>query len=63
METILFRPSLANFYYYVCVGVRGTRMCVQVNTNLESPPIMGNWGVIGHLCLMDFIFLRHIKMV
>ncbi len=36
-------------------------MCVQVSTNLESPPIMGNCGVIGHLCLMDFIFFRHIK--
>ena len=36
-------------------------MCVQVSTNLESPPIMGNCSVIGHLCLMDFILLRHIK--
>jgi hypothetical protein len=34
---------------------------VQVRTNLESPPIMGNCGVIGHLCLIDFILLRHIK--
>ena len=45
----------------VCVGVRGIRVYVQVSTNLESPPIMGNWEVIGHLCLMDFILLRHIK--
>ena len=36
-------------------------MCVQVSTNLELPPIMGNCGVIEHLCLMDFILLRHIK--
>ena len=36
-------------------------MCVQVSTNLESPPIMGNCAVIGHLCLMDFILFRHIK--
>ena len=69
METILFRPPLANFYMqclcgvrgtHVC-GVRGTRVCVRVSTNLESPPIMRNWGVIGHLCLIDFILLRYIK--
>ena len=38
-------------------------MCVrvQVSTNLESPPIMGNYDLIGHLCLMDFILLKHIK--
>jgi hypothetical protein len=36
-------------------------VCVQVSTNLESSLIMGNCGVIGHLCLMDFILLRHIK--
>ena len=36
-------------------------MCTQVSTNLELPSIMGNCGVIGHLCLMDFILLRHIK--
>ena len=36
-------------------------MSVQVSTNLESPPIMENCGVIGYLCLMDFILLRHIK--
>ncbi len=36
-------------------------MSVQVSTNLESPLIMGNCGVIGYLCLMDFILLRHIK--
>jgi hypothetical protein len=52
-----FRIYIAN----VCVGVRGTRVCVQVSTNLESLPIMGNCSVIGHLCLMDFILLRHIK--
>jgi hypothetical protein len=34
---------------------------VQVSTNLESPPIMGNCAVIGHLCLMDFILFRHIE--
>jgi hypothetical protein len=33
-----WRISICN----VCVGVRGTRVCVQVSTNLESPPIMGN---------------------
>ena len=62
-ETILFRPPLASFDYIanVCVGVRGTRVSVQVSTNLEWLPIMGNWGVIRHLCLMDFILLRHIK--
>ncbi len=27
-------------YCNVCVGVKGTRVCVQVSTNLESPPIM-----------------------
>ena len=43
------------------MDVRGTRVSVQVSTNLESPPIMGNCSVIGHLCLMDFILLRHIK--
>ena len=42
METILFRPPLANFYCNVCVGVRGIYICVQMSTNLESPPIMGN---------------------
>jgi hypothetical protein len=36
-------------------------VCTQVSTNLELPPIMGNCGVIGHLCLMNFILLRHIK--
>ena len=36
-------------------------MCVQMSTNLESPPIMGNYDLIGHLCLMDFILLKHIK--
>ena len=43
-ETILFRPPLASFDYIanVCVGVRGTRVSVQVSTNLEWPPIMGN---------------------
>ena len=52
-----FDLYVANVY----VGVRGTRVCVQVSTNLESPPIIGNCDVIGHLCLMDFILLRHIK--
>ena len=47
----------------VCGGVRGTRMYVQMCANLESPLIMENWGVIKHLCLMNFILLRHIKMV
>jgi hypothetical protein len=36
-------------------------VCVQVSTNLELPLIMGNCGMIGHLCLMDFILLRYIK--
>jgi hypothetical protein len=36
-------------------------VCVQMSTNLKSPPIMGNCGVVGHLCLMDFILPRHIK--
>jgi hypothetical protein len=36
-------------------------VCVQVSTNLELPPIMGNCYVIRHLCLMDFILFRHIK--
>ncbi len=36
-------------------------MCVQVSTNLELPPIMGNCDMIGHLYLMDFILLRYIK--
>ena len=45
----------------MCVGVRGTRVSVQVSINLELPPIIGNCGVIGHLCLIDFILLRYIK--
>ena len=43
------------------MGVRGTRVSMQVSTNLESLPIMGNCDVIGHLCLIDFILLKHIK--
>ena len=53
------------FLYAICVGIWGEHVCVcvcvQVSTNLESPPIIGNWGVIGHLCLKNFILLKHIK--
>ena len=63
METILFRPHWRISICNLCGDMRGTRVCVcvQVSTNLESPPIIGNWGVIGHLCLMNFILLKHIK--
>ena len=44
----------------LCVGTR-VYVCVHVSTSLESPPIMGIQGVIGHLCLIDFILFRHLK--
>ena len=56
-----FDPHWRIYICNVCVGVRGICVCTQVSTNLELSSIMGNCGVIGHLCLMDFILLRHIK--
>ena len=36
-------------------------VCVQVSTNLESPPIMGNLRCDWTPMLIDFILFRHIK--